>query len=295
MTFFSPYILHILIMISINVMLVQSLNVMLGYSGLLSLATPAFFGIGAYTSALMAIHFGLSAELTFPCAAIAGLMAGIVIGVPSLRLSRHSFVIVTLSFTLLLQLVASNWVSLTRGALGLSDIPGARLFGMPVSGKIEWLAASAVFSGLVLLASYFILSSRLGRVMIAMRDNEPLAIASGIDPLKIRLFAFSCSGAFAGLAGACYAHYLTFIDPGVFGFWFSEPLLVMVILGGPGTFWGPVLGAVVFTALPEVLRLSPEIQSLLYGFVLLITALYFPRGMAAYFGRPAVAGAEAGR
>lgn len=291
----APYLLHVAIMSCIYVMLVQSLNLMLGYSGLLSLCTPAFLGIGAYTSALLSLRAGLGAEVTFVCAAAVGALSGLCLGVPSLRLSRHSFVIVTLSFTLLLQLVASNWVSLTRGAMGISDIPAVRLFGQAVTGKGAWLILTLVLAGVVVFATWAIVSSRLGRAMIAMRDNEPLAVASGIDPLKIRLFAFTCSGAFAGLAGACYAHYITFIDPGVFGFWFSEPLLIMVVLGGSGTLWGPVLGAVVFTAMPELLRMAPEVRSLLYGIVLLVSVLYLPRGMAAWFGRPVVTGAGIGK
>ncbi|CAN5497120.1 branched-chain amino acid ABC transporter permease [soil metagenome] len=295
MDMISPYILHIGIMTGIYVLLVQSLNIMLGYSGLLSLATPALFGMGAYASALLSMKFGWDATLTFACATAIGAVTGVALGVPSLRLSRHSFVIVTLSVTLLLQLVASNWIDLTRGSLGIADIPAARLLGFTLGSKTAWLAFMAVLSLLAIAATWSIVSSRLGRAMIAVRDNEPLAIAAGIDVLKMRLFAFACSGAFAGLAGACYAHYLTFIDPGIFGFSISESLLVMVILGGSGTLWGPVVGAVIFTALPEVLRMAPEMKSLLYGTLLLLIVLFMPQGMARWFGRPATSGAGAGK
>lgn len=290
----TPYLAHIAIMICIYVMLVQSLNLMLGYCGLLSLATPAFLGMGAYTAALLGFAH-VDSALSFPAAAAVGAVTGMALGVPSLRLSRHSFVIVTLSFTLLLQLVASNWVDLTRGAMGLADIPAVRLFGIAVAGKGGWLVLVAVLAALVVLATFLIVTSRLGRAMIAVRDNEPLAVAAGIDPLKIRLFAFAVSGGFAGLAGACYAHYISFIDPGVFGFWFSEPLLIMVVLGGSGTLWGPVAGAVVFTALPELLRLAPEMRSLLYGMILLLAVLYLPRGLGTFVGRAAPAGAGVGK
>lgn len=295
MDMISPYLLHIGIMTGIYVLLVQSLNIMLGYSGLLSLATPALFGMGAYASALLGMRLGWDSTLTFACATAIGATSGVALGVPSLRLSRHSFVIVTLSATLLLQLVASNWIDLTRGSLGIADIPAARFFGFVLGGKGAWLGFMAVLSLLAIAATGSIVSSRLGRAMVAVRDNEPLAIAAGIDVLKMRLFAFACSGAFAGLAGACYAHYLTFIDPGIFGFSISESLLVMVILGGSGTLWGPVVGAIVFTALPEVLRMAPEMKSLLYGTLLLLIVLFMPQGMARWFGRPATGGAGAGR
>ena len=291
----SPYLLHIGIMTGIFVLLVQSLNIMLGYSGLLSLATPALFGVGAYASALLTMKWGWDSTLTFAIATAIGALSGVALGVPSLRLSRHSFVIVTLSATLLLQLIASNWIDLTRGALGIADIPTAKLFGMPLVNKEMWLALMVFLSALAIAATWAIVSSRLGRAMIAVRDNEPLAVAAGIDVLKIRLFAFACSGAFGGLAGACYAHYLTFIDPGIFCVSFSVSLFVLVILGGSGTLWGPVVGAVIFTALPEVLRMAPEVKSLLYGCLLLLIVLFMPQGMARWFGRPSLSGAGAGK
>jgi branched-chain amino acid transport system permease protein len=289
----APYLLHIAIMTCIYVMLAQSLNIMLGYCGLLSLATPAFLGMGAYASALLSMRLGWDATLTFPSALVVGGLSGLVLGVPSLRLSRHSFVIVTLSFTLLLQLMASNWIDLTRGALGISDIPGVRFVGRSVTDKVDWLLFSGFVAILVVAATGLVVSSRLGRAMVAVRDNEPLAVAAGIDPLKIRLFAFCCSGAIAGLAGACYAHYVTFIDPGMFGFWFSEPILVMVLLGGVGTLYGPIFGAVIFTVLPELLRLTPEIRSLLYGVILLLSVLFLPQGFSVLRWRRGKA--EAGR
>ena len=295
MSAISPYFLHIGVMTGMYVLLAQSLNIMLGYCGLLSLATPAFFGMGAYASTLLTLRLGWDSSMTLACATAVGALSGVVLGVPSLRLSRHSFVIVTLSAALLLQIVASNWIGLTRGALGIADIPTARLFGIALEGKSAWLAFMAVLSALAVAATWLIVSSRLGRAMVAVRDNEPLAIAAGIDPLKIRLFAFACSGALAGLAGACYAHYLSFIDPGIFGFSISESLLVMVILGGAGTLWGPVAGAVIFTVLPEVLSMAPEVKSLIYGVLLLLIVLFMPRGMARWFGRPLAAGAGTGK
>jgi branched-chain amino acid transport system permease protein len=291
----SPYLLHIGIMTGIYVLLAQSLNIMLGYSGLLSLATPALLGMGAYASALLSMKLGWDSSITFSCASAIGALTGVALGVPSLRLSRHSFVIVTLSATLLLQLIASNWIDLTRGALGLADIPAARLFGLTLVSKAAWLVLMLALSALTIAAFWALVSSRLGRAMIAVRDNEPLAVASGIDVLKIRLFAFGCSGALAGLAGACYAHYLSFIDPGVFGFSVSESLLVMVILGGSGTLWGPVVGAVIFTTLPELLRMAPEVKSLLYGVLLLLIVLFMPQGMAPWFGRSSAVSAAAGK
>lgn len=282
----SPYLLHIGIMTFLYVVLVQSLNLVLGYCGLLSLATPAFFGIGAYASALLAMRLGWDGAATLAAASVAGAASGLAIAGPSLRVSRHSFVIVTLSVTLLLQLLANNWVDLTRGALGLSAIPAPSFGGWKLEDKSHWYGFSLALAAASIALAAAITSSRVGRAMIASRDNEQLATAQGIDVARIRLFAFAVSGGLAGLAGAAYAHYVTFIDPNLFGFSISESLLIMVILGGSGTLWGPVAGAVVFTAIPEVLRLAPELRSLLYGFILLLVVLFMPRGFAVLFGRP---------
>src|SRR5512140_2251831 len=134
----SPYVMHVFIMTGIYVLLVLSLNLVLGFCGLLSLATPAFLGMGAYASALLTIKFGWDSSATFGCAVLWGVLTSLIFGAPSLRVSRHSFVIVTLSATLLLQLVATNWVGLTRGSMGISAIPAPRFFGLTLGDKTSW-------------------------------------------------------------------------------------------------------------------------------------------------------------
>ena len=273
----SPYVLHIAIVTGIYIVLVQSLNLVLGYCGLLSLASPAFFGIGAYVATLLALRLGWDSAATLAMAMLAGVVSGLVVGFPSMRVSRHSFVIVTLSATLLLQLVALNWEEMTRGSLGLASIPAPRFFGMVVGTRIEWYYLAVAAAAIAVFCTWLLVSSRFGRAMVATRDNEQLALACGIDVFRTRLVAFCLSGGLAAVAGGLYAHFISYIDPGVFGFSVSETLLIMVILGGSGTLWGPVAGAVVFTALPELLRLTPEIRSLLYGVILLVIVLYRPR------------------
>jgi branched-chain amino acid transport system permease protein len=273
----SPYFLHIAVMSAIYVVLVQSLNLVLGYCGLLSLASPAFFGIGAYVATLLALRLGWDSVATLPLAALGGALAAAAVGFPSLRVSRHAFVIVTLAATLLLQLVALNWEEMTRGSLGLPDIPAPRFLGFAVTTRSGFYYLCAATAAFALFFTWLLVGSRMGRAMIATRDNEQLALACGIDVFRTRLFVFCFSGGLAAVAGALYAHFITYIDPGVFGFWVSETLLIMVILGGSGTLWGPVAGAVVFTAVPELLRLTPEIRSLLYGVILLFIVLYRPR------------------
>lgn len=273
----SAYLVHIAVVSGFYVILVQSLNLVLGYCGLLSFASPAFFGMGAYIATLLALRLAWDSAATFALAALGGVVTGIVIGFPSLRVSRHSFVIVTLSATLLLQLIALNWEDMTRGSLGLADIPAPQFFGAAVETRRQWYYLSAAAAAGSVLLTWAVVSSRFGRALVAARDNEQLAIACGIDVFRTRLIAFSLSGGLAAFAGALYAHFISYIDPGVFGFSVTETLLIMVILGGSGRLWGPVAAAVVFTVLPEVLRLAPEIRSLVYGIILLSIVLFRPR------------------
>ena len=275
----SPYVLHVLVMAGIYVILVQSLNLVFGFGGLLSLATPAFFGIGAYATTLLTLHFGLDSTLSFALAVVVATLAAILVGVPSLRMSSHSFVIVTLSFALLAQLVAFHWVALTRGAMGISSIPPPDFLGITWTDKAHWLYAILIADVLAFGVYLRIVTSRLGRAMVATRDNETLARAAGINSWRVKMFMFAVSGGFAGFAGAWYAHYISVIDPGVFGFAVTENVLVMVVLGGSGTLFGPVWGAIIFTIVPELLRFSPDARSLLYGVLLLVGVLAFPGGL----------------
>jgi branched-chain amino acid transport system permease protein len=278
----SNYPLHLLVMTEIYVVLALSLNLMLGYAGLLSLAPPAFFGIGAYTAALLSLRLQLPFWPALALAALAGLLFALAIGVPSLRLSRHSFVIVTLSFTLLAQLVATNWTDLTRGAMGLPGIPPATLFGVRVLGKAAWYYLMLGIVLATLLAFVRLIRSRLGRAILTVREDEILARSLGIPTEWVKLLAFGLSGLLGGLAGGCYAHYISFIDPSLFDFYYMENLLIMVVLGGAGTVWGVVAGAAIFTLLPELLRIHPELRTLLYGALLLIAVSAAPEGLAGW-------------
>lgn len=284
----SPYILHILILAGIYLILAQSLNLMLGYVGYLSLAQTAFFGIGAYTSTLLAVTYkqpfwvGLSMAILVPALIAAG------VGVPFLRLSRHSFVISTLGFLLICWLIARNWVEVTRGPLGIPGIPSPTL---SIFGLIEVnftsrpsyyiLVMTSVLAITLLLVK--LLGSRIGRAFIAIREDEALAQSVGINTLKYKLLAFSISAGVAGVSGSLFAHYITFLDPTVFEFYNLENILVITLVGGSGTIGGPIVGSMIFTILPEVLRIAKEYRLVVYGFILLFTVLLMPEGIGGKF------------
>jgi len=213
-----------------------------------------------------------------------------VVGYSSLRLSRHAFAIVSLSFALLCLIVARDWVSLTRGAMG---IPGLPIPSMDLPGGLRWrLAQPADFYYLLMgfavvaqAAIYLVVSSRLGRAMRAIKLNEPLAQSQGINPLSYKLLAIALSALLAGIVGGFFVFYLTIVDPSIFDFYYTETMLIMVIIGGPGSFWSVLAASALLSALPDLLRFTTDLRMVLYGAVLIAAMLLFPGGVGGWLRR----------
>lgn len=280
----SSYTLHLLIMIGIFLILSQSLNLMLGYVGLLSLATSAFFGVGAYISALLSLHFHTSFPLSFLAAGLGSALVAACVGIPFLRLSKHSFVVGTLAFLLICDLVSRNWTSVTRGPMGLPGIPAPRFYipGLPaiaITSKVSHYYFIFILVCLVLFFFVKLINSRLGRAFRSIRDDEVLAKSMGVHTSKYKWLAFTISSFMAGIAGSYYAHYILFVDPLIFDLYYLEITLITVIVGGAGTMWGVVAGAFIFTILPEFLRLAGGLRLVIYGFILLFSIHFIPDGI----------------
>jgi branched-chain amino acid transport system permease protein len=287
--FLGNYPLHAIIIALIFLLPAHGLNLLLGYTGLLSLAQAAFFGVGAYTSALLAVHFGTPYYVNFLAA---GLMAGALalpLGIPALRLRATSFVMCTLGFVIIGQAIAKNWISLTRGDMGLSGIPQPLLAIGDLGAKVTtitgyyylYLFVAVAMTGLF----YALIVSPAGRCMVAIRDNETLAEAQGIPTWSYKLLVFTISAAFAGFGGSLYAHYLTTVSPLTFQMYYSTTILVIVLGGGAGTVRGVVVGSLLFVAISEALRVTPEFRMIVYGFVLLVLVFWQPKGLAPLLDR----------
>jgi branched-chain amino acid transport system permease protein len=301
----DQYYLHILITTGIFTIAAMSLNLLLGFTGQLSLGHVAFFGIGAYTSALLSLGFDL--ELTerytfvlapkpvwfaFLCGILVAGFFGWVIGKISFKVRGAYFVIVTISFAEVVRLVALNWVDLTEGPMALSAIPP---FTLAVPGVWEatlWRKTPNYYLMLAIaLLSYLIVRrlvlSRTGRAMIALRENEPLATSVGIDVTRYLVLAAVLSAAIAGAAGGLYAHYVRIVDPDVFLFIYTVTMVIMVITGGKGTLAGPIVGGLIFGILPVLLRTvaEPEAQWIIYGVIMILIVYFLPDGIV-----PAVRG-----
>ena len=286
------YVLHVLVFTALFAALALSYDLVVGHVGSLSLAHPAFFGIGAYTAAILATgaRWPFLADL-LAAVLVAALVAALV-GVPLFRLTEHAFAVGTLGLALVASIVANNWVEVTRGPLCITGIPKPRLGGLTIATLpgYYWLALGALAA--VALLYRGLTTFRLGRALHAVRDNEPLAGAAGIDPLKYRLLAFTVGAALAGAIGGLYAHYLSVMCPEEMTIGLTVNLLVIVFLGGVGSLRGVLVGAVLFTALPEVLRLAPTWRLVIYGMLLLLVVVRYPEGLESLLRR---VGARANR
>jgi branched-chain amino acid transport system permease protein len=294
----DQYILHILITTGIFIIAAMSLNLLLGYTGQLSLGHVAFFGIGAYASALTTLGFDVELfgfrVVHQPWPAIVGLFVGMVVaGISGYVIGRLSFkvrgayfVIVTISFAEVTRLVALNWVELTQGPLALTNIPPYTL-GFPGLGEYTlWNKTAYYYLVLAVgLVAYLVIgrlvSSRIGRAMIALKENETLASSVGIDVTRYLVLAAVVSAAMAGGAGSLYAHYLKIIDPDIFLFIYTVTMVIMVITGGKGTLAGPIVGGIIFGFLPVILRpfAAPAVQWILYGGLMIAIVFVLPQGI----------------
>jgi len=293
----NPYHLHTLIMAGIFAVLALSLNLLLGYTGQLSLGHAAFFGLGAYATALLTVKLDWSPWIGLLAAVLVPAAAGLVIGRLALKLRGAYFVLLTISFAGCISLVSVNWMELTNGPLGIPGVPPLELAlpGLPAlslrakSAYYYVVLASVALSFLVCLA---LIRSRVGRALVALRENETLAASVGIDGTHYLVLAAVISAAMAGFAGGLYAHYIRFVSPEVFLFTYTVTMVIMVVAGGKGTLAGPIVGAVLFTVLPEALRAATswQWQMLLYGVLLVAVLFFMPEGVV-----PAVRAAAARR
>lgn len=280
------YVLHISIVCLVYVTVAVSLDLVAGHTGLISLAHASFFGIGAYASALLAIHVSTSLPLGVLVAAILGVVASLCISLPSLRLHGDYFVIATFACQMILFSVLNNWVEFTGGPMGLSGIPAPTIGGVVLATRSMYLTTSAVLAVLAIIVSVRLTRGPFGRVLHAIREDEIFARSLGKPSVRVKMAIVAVGALLAAVAGAVYAHYIAFIDPTSFTVMESVLVLSMVILGGAGSLWGPVVGAVVLVTLPEGLRFvglpsgaAANIRQIIYGTGLVAIMAFRPQGL----------------
>lgn len=276
----SGYVLRILINICIYIILGLGLNILLGYTGIVSLGHAAFYGIGAYTATLLMMRLKMN---FFPAAFLGALMAGgcgALLCLPTLRLKGPYLTVVTLGFGEIMKMVFLNWDSMTNGTLGLRNIPRPVLFGYKLTmanNGIYYLTLALV--ALVTLICYLIINSKVGRALISIKDDELAATMMGIQTKAYKELAFFLSAFITGLAGALYATMISYIDPNSFTNDISNVIVSVVILGGMGTLRGMFLGAAILLAFPEVARFLMDYRFVFYGLVLVVMMRFRPQGL----------------
>jgi branched-chain amino acid transport system permease protein len=285
------YLFHILVLISIYTILAVSLDLIAGHTGLVSIAHASFYGLGAYTSALLAIRVGMPFPLGIAAGMVIAGLISFIISIPSLRLRDDYFILVTFSFQMILYNIFNNWTELTRGSLGIPGIPHPTFLGWSIQSRGAFVLLAFIFAAFTYAIVGLLTKSPFGRVLLAIREDEVFAQSLGKNTFHFKVTAFAISAAFAALAGSLYAHYITYIDPTSFTVMESILVMSMVIIGGAGSFWGPIIGAVTLVALPEVLRLvglpdhmAANLRQVFYGVILVIILLVRPRGLVGRYG-----------
>lgn len=285
----NEYVLNVAIIAGIYVILASSMNITNGYAGVFSMGHSAFYGIGAYSTGMLAYHFGTGFWTGMAVAGIVSVLFGLLLGVPTLRLKGIFFAFVSVSFLEILRLVTMNWITLTRGPMGIPGIPAPTIFGWTLSSNRHFYYAILALDGLVIFFISRIIHSRTGRAFMAMRDDDLAASTIGIPTFQYRLLALAVSTFFCGLAGCFYAHYVSYISPDSFEVSETFILLTMITVGGMGTLSGPIVGAILMVIFPEIFRFLLEYRMAAYGAILVLMILFRPEGL---FGVPGIAGTE---
>lgn len=285
------YLLHILILIGIYVILSVSLNLITGYSGLLSIAHAAFYGVGAYVAALLALKFHSPFLANILCAVILSGLLGALLGIPSLRIRDDYFAIATFAFQVITFSVMNNWISFTGGPMGLPGIPQPAIFGWEINNHYEFLFLISLLCIITLWIAHKIVTSPFGRVLKAIREDEVFAQAMGKNVASYKVLIFVIGACMASVAGVMYAYYISFIDPTSFTIMESIFIISIVIIGGAGNIWGSVLGAAALVILPEALRflgmpssIAANMRQIIYGALLVIFMLFRPQGFIGEYG-----------
>lgn len=275
----NPYAIRLAILSGIFVILSLSLNLLTGFAGQISLGHIAFYGIGAYTAAILSKNFGVNFILCMLAAMVIAGLFGFLLGLPTLKLGGYYLAIVTLGFSEIVRLVEINWMDLTNGPLGINGIPKPTLFGLKLSSPRAYYFICLLLVVLTLVVIRNILNSRIGYALGTVRGDDNAAKFMGVNVFRYKILAFVISAAIAGLAGAFFAQYVTFVDPTSFASDQSTLILIMIIFGGIGSLPGSIIGAVVLTLVPELLRDLMEYRMLIYGVVLVFMMLVRPEGL----------------
>ncbi len=281
----SGFGLYMAVLVGFYIILSMGLNLIFGYTGQISICHGAFYAMGAYSSAILMIRMGWSFWVTMPIGVLITVVMAVVIGIPMLRTKGPYFAIGTMSLGVIVTMVINNSVSLT-GGVSLPGIPPVNPILIPFFGKITFTTLKPqyylvlVLIVLSIFVVHRIVHSRIGRAFIAIREDEEMAEAVGINIMNFKILSFAIGAALAGMAGAFYASFMGAIDPGMAFVFTSFTILVMLVVGGSGTITGAIIGPIFLWVIPEFFYAAEEYRLLLYGIVVVLVIIFMPHGIA---------------
>jgi branched-chain amino acid transport system permease protein len=281
---FKPYGIFILSMWAVMTIAAIGLNLTLGYAGQVSLAQAAFVGIGAYVTAFLTTK-GWPFWTTYLIGGVACFAIGWLLGYPALRVQHHYLAFVTLAFNTLVYLIFRNEEWLTGGIYGISNVPRPDVLGWSMNSPRSFYYFCLTHLALVSLAAWYLIRSPWGRAFVALRENPMRALSLGVDTRRYTLMAFAIGAGLGGISGALYAPLVQFVDPTPFALGLSLNLLLMVVVGGPGYFFGPFLGAMVAVLLPEWTRFTEGYYLMGYALLVMVLMEFCPTGLLGFADR----------
>lgn len=281
----NRYWLHLANLAGIYAILTLSLNLLTGCTGQFSVGHAGFYGIGAYTSAVLTVKLGLPVWAGFVCAGLMAAFFGVLIGIPTLRLKGLFLGVATMGFGEIMYQIFVNWESVTNGTKGITGVPAPSIGPIVIDSYAKYYYLILFFVVITTILILNLIDSRVGRAFLAIRENEVAAEAMGINSTRYKVLAFTVSAFFAGIAGALYAHEVRFISPESFMAAESSTILAMVVVGGIGHLPGSILGAIALTIIPEFLRSVGDIRLVIYGAAIVAIIIFAPEGFGGLLDR----------
>lgn len=281
----NKYFLHVANLSMMFAMLTLSLNILSGCTGLMSVGHIAFYGIGAYTSAILTTKLGLPILVGILMAGVVSALASLLLGLPTMRLRGMYFSVATLAFGEVIYQVFINWTGVTEGTKGIKGVPAPEFFGVSFRSYDTYYYLVLVALVLAIILTYNLIHSRPGRAMLSIRENDIAAEAMGVNIVLYKIIAFMVAAFFAGVAGALYVHEVHYVSPETFAGSESAAVLAMMVVGGIGSIPGSILGGIALTVLPEMLRSFGNVRLVIYGAAVVAIIIFAPRGLGGLLER----------
>ncbi len=275
--FSGSYILTVAIFSGINAIVTMGLCILMGYAGQVSLGQAGFYGIGAYVSAIMSLKYGIPVLFSIIIASIIASIAALLLAIPALRLKGHYLAVATLGFGEIIYIILNEWGP--GGPSGFGNIPHFNIFSIEIKTPYQYFYLVWLIVILLLGFSLNVINSRIGRALRAMHESETASASVGINIPELKIKVFILGAIFASIAGSLYAHFVTFLSPSGFSLFYSILVLIMAVVGGISNIWGAVVGAVIITVLPELLKNFREFDVLAYGFILTVSLMFMRKGI----------------